>query len=330
MFIATIDGGTSNTRSYIWKDGQIAGEARAAVGVRNTAIDGNKTRLLGAVRQTLNEAAQQAGISLADVSLVLAAGMLTSNVGLCEIEHVTAPVTLDELAQAMVCQTIADVCPQAIWFVPGLRNLDPDACTAATIAHMDIMRGEETEAAGLLAYAAPQGPAVLVLPGSHNKYIMLDGQERLLGCLTTLGGEVLHSLTYDTILADTLQRSYAASFDEAAFLRGLADHEQLGLLHGAFMTRILGMFDQGTTLELQNYLQGLLLADDLYSLKRSSLFAGLDDAVFVVAGRPVLQAAYACMFAKQGWRTVLVTAEQQRGLSGYGAIMLAKRRGLIQ
>ena len=149
MFIATIDGGTSNTRSYIWKGGQIAGEARAAVGVRNTAIDGNKTRLLGAVRQTLNEAAQQAGISLADVSLVLAAGMLTSNVGLCEIEHVTAPVTLDELAQAMVCQTIADVCPQAIWFVPGLRNLDPAACTAATIAHMDIMRGEETEAAGL-------------------------------------------------------------------------------------------------------------------------------------------------------------------------------------
>lgn len=96
------------------------------------------------------------------------------------------------------------------------------------------------------------------------------------------------------------------------------------------MTRILGMFDQGTTVELQNYLQGLLLADDLYSLKRSSLFASLDDAVFVVAGRPVLQAAYACMFAKQGWRTVLATAEQQRGLSGYGAIMLAKRRGLIQ
>ena len=85
MYIATIDGGTSNTRVFVWHDGVIAGQAKAAVGVRNTAMDGTNQRLQEAVRDTLSEAASMAGITTEDISLILAAGMLTSNVGLCDI-----------------------------------------------------------------------------------------------------------------------------------------------------------------------------------------------------------------------------------------------------
>ena len=99
MYIATIDGGTSNTRAFVWHDGVIAGQAKAAVGVRNTAMDGTNQRLQEAVRDTLSEAASMAGITTEDISLILAAGMLTSNVGLCDIPHVTAPVRLEELAR---------------------------------------------------------------------------------------------------------------------------------------------------------------------------------------------------------------------------------------
>lgn len=329
MYIATIDGGTTNTRSFIWKDGVLVSDAKAAIGVRNSAIDGNNSRLVAAVRTTLEEAAVKAGIAVDDISLVLAAGMLTSEAGLCSIAHRTAPVSLDALAGAMVRKELPAICPQPIWFVPGVRNADPEGLTPDTILDMDMMRGEETEAAGLLAYAAPEGPAVFVLPGSHNKYVMIDAQGNMQGCLTTLAGEVLNSLTKDTILADTLDSSFASSFDAAAFAKGVGDQERLGFLHGAFMTRILGMFSHYTPLMAQNYLLGLILADDLYSLRHSRIFTGCEKAVFVIAGKPVMQKAYEALLTQSGFSVVLATADQQRGLSGYGAMYLANLRGLI-
>ena len=123
MYIATIDGGTSNTRAFVWHDGVIAGQAKAAVGVRNTAMDGTNQRLQEAVRDTLSEAASMAGITTEDISLILAAGMLTSNVGLCDIPHVTAPVRLEELARAMVEKNLPAICRLYKWFVWGAMQL---------------------------------------------------------------------------------------------------------------------------------------------------------------------------------------------------------------
>lgn len=329
MYIATIDGGTSNTRVFVWLDGVIAGQAKAAVGVRNTAMDGTNQRLQEAVRDTLSEAASMAGITTEDISLILAAGMLTSNVGLCDIPHVTAPVRLEELARAMVEKNLPAICRQPIWFVPGVRNCNPATLTPDKSFDMDMMRGEEVEAAGLLAQAAPAGKAVFVLPGSHNKYVMIDEQQRIQGCLTTLCGELLHSLTFDTILADTLNRSFASEFLAGPFRKGASDYHKMGLLHGAFMTRILGMFCHYTAQEAQNYLLGLLMADDMTALERSRVFAGLEEAVFVVAGNPVMQKAYEAILTNKGRQVVLASDEQQRALSGRGVLYLAGLRGLL-
>ena len=192
-----------------------------------------------------------------------------------------------------------------------------------------MMRGEEVEAAGLLAQAAPAGNAVFVLPGSHNKYVMIDEQQRIQGCLTTLCGELLHSLTFDTILADTLNRSFASEFLAGPFRKGASDYHKMGLLHGAFMTRILGMFCHYTAQEAQNYLLGLLMADDMTALERSRVFAGLEEAVFVVAGNPVMQKAYEAILTNKGRQVVLASEEQQRALSGRGVLYLAGLRGLL-
>ena len=99
MKIATIDGGTTNTRVYLWKDDRIIGEAKRPVGVRNTAMDGSNTALLQAIRDALLEAAESADVSLQDLDGVVAAGMLTSNLRIAEIPHIAAPVKLDALAK---------------------------------------------------------------------------------------------------------------------------------------------------------------------------------------------------------------------------------------
>ena len=329
MLIATIDGGTTNTRTRIWKDNLIISEAEVAVGVRNTAIDGNNHKLIEAVHNTLYEAAAGSDSNVENIELVLAAGMLTSNVGIREIPHISAPAGMAELASSMVSCIIPEITDRPIWFVPGIKNIADKDNTENNITNMDIMRGEESEAAGLLEYFTPVGSSVLVLPGSHNKYISLDDKQNVLGCMTTMAGEVLHSLTFDTILADSVDRAFARSFDEKAFLRGVDYGKRLGIGHAAFMARILRLFHHDTAEQVRNYLLGLMLIDDWQSLQESEFFHNMRKAVFIVTGNPIMQKAYECLLHSKGVEVKLVSEEMQRGLSGFGAISLAKRRGLL-
>lgn len=329
MYIATIDGGTTNTRVLIWQDGAIKSEAKTSVGVRNTAIDGSNAKLVAAVRSLLSEAVRGAGIALSDISLILAAGMLTSNVGLIEIPHVAAPVTVKELAGSMVCAEMNAIADKPIWFVPGVKNLAPEAMTIANRAAMDMMRGEEAQSVGMLGFARSGKKTVFVFPGSHHKFVLIDEKQSIRGCLTTLAGEALNSLTFDTVLADTLARSFALEFDEKSFLMGVEDALSQGFLHAAFMTRILGVNYGFTPSMAQNYVLGIILADELKALKTCSLFGGLEDAVFVLTGKSVMQKAYACLFKREQWDCAVLSEKEQEGLSGRGAIALAGMRGLL-
>lgn len=329
MLTATIDAGTSNTRVFLWQDESIIAAAQAPVGVRNTAMDGHNGKLAAAVRDTLHEAAHRAGVRIDDITCILGAGMLTSNVGLVEIPHIAAPVSLDTLAYAVTARHLPEICRQDIYFIPGIKNSGDTVFTDAAIRHMDIMRGEETEAAAMLDCAPDAAHIVLILPGSHNKYIAVSEGRTIRGCLTTLAGELLHALTFDTILADSTGRSYADIFHEEAFLRGAAYRRQFGFGHAAFMTRILSLFQEAAPNTAQNFLLGILLADDLAALTASPLFPALDETVFLVAGSPVMQAAYRTLLENGRRHILLLDQNIQHGLSGRGAVALARRAGLI-
>ena len=58
------------------------------------------------------------------------------------------------------------------------------------------------------------------------------------------------------------------------------------------------------------------------------MFPQPEETLFVLCGRPVLQQAYACLFARRGWPVKLVDAALQETLAGRGALALAARRGL--
>lgn len=358
MLIATVDGGTTNTRVRIWREtgGEftLAGEAVSETGVRNTAIDGNNHRLLATVDALLHQAEEATvrfGKGEGSVSLIVASGMLTSDLGLAEIPHIAAPVDLSVLAQAMVCRKLPELGNRTVWFIPGIKNRPDENWTEETLPRMDMMRGEETEAAGLLtesllsytragrnsfsesrAEAGQASHRILVLPGSHNKYIAVDTAGRIRGCFTTLAGELLRSLTLDSILAGSVAKGFAAEFAAAPFLRGADWGCKMGVGHGAFLCRICALFDHYSPLQAQNYLLGLLLADEFAALRQEPLFASAlaDKATcFIVAGRRVMQQAYTCLLEQEGYRVVPVPPELQYVLSGKGALALARLRGLI-
>lgn len=369
MLIATIDGGTTNTRVRIWRRGEggvffSVSEAVSETGVRNTAIDGNNQKLLAAVGGLLRQAEAEArrfvggegpgnaslpqqgepeaaysGNGDDTVSLILASGMLTSNLGIAEIPHIAAPADLPALAQAMVSRVIPGLGGRTVWFIPGIKNGPSDSLTEELLPCMDMMRGEETEAAGLLTEFPfhPEeetgiGSRILVLPGSHNKYIAVDAAGQIRGCFTTLAGELLRSLTLDSILADSVGRGFAEHFDRPSFLRGAEWGVAKGVGHGAFLCRICALFDHYSPLQAQNYLLGLLLADDLCGLREDPLFSAMlanKTACFLVAGRGVMQEAYRCLLEKESYFVTTIPPEKQPALSGQGALALARLRGLI-
>jgi 2-dehydro-3-deoxygalactonokinase len=217
------------------------------VGVRDTAITGNRQKLQAGVRNAILKAAAIAGVDLSGIGVIVASGMITSDIGLFEVPHVPAPADIQELAKGLVQSRIPEVAPRPIRFVAGIKNNIP-AVDLATYEAMDIMRGEEVEAFGLIEKTNLQGPATFVFPGSHSKFITMDANYRITACVTTLAGELLNVITGHTILASAVNNSFAQELDEAMLLEGARCCATVGLSRTCFSVRILEQFG-GTTTE---------------------------------------------------------------------------------
>ncbi|HEX7813514.1 2-dehydro-3-deoxygalactonokinase [Dyella sp.] len=331
MNILTIDTGTTNTRVCLWHDGEVVAHAARQVGVRDTAITGSRARLEAAVRETLQETLQAAQLEANDIDRVLASGMITSNMGLCEIPHVKAPVAIQALAGAMRESTIDEVWQQPIWFVPGVRNA-VDHIGLHNSEAMDMMRGEETESFAIVQCLRLTEPAVIVLPGSHSKFVSLDASQRITGCVTTLAGELLHVISHETILASSLGGGFAERIDADMLLAGARSAKQIGLGRACFSVRILDQFTVYDANARANFLLGAVLGSDLLTLKNSSAIEVMPGVRFVISGKAILREAIALLVQGDDFFSGQVTVlddRQQANLAGRGAIAVARERGLV-
>lgn len=331
MNILTIDAGTTNTRVSVWRNEVFVGEAATQVGVRETAISGNRTKLQMAVRETIAAALAMAGIALEDVELILASGMITSNVGLCEIPHLPVNVGCAQLAAGMVEVQLLEVCSQPIWFIPGVRNVVADL-SLNNFEAMDMMRGEEVETMGLISRLDIVGPAVIVLPGSHSKFVHVNAQREITGCVTTLAGELLQAITHNTILASSLDGEFAAELDREMLLAGARMAASLGLGRACFAVRTLDRFAICERNARANFLLGAVLGADLLTLKNSSAMRLSRDTQFVIGGKTLLRESLALLVSENDYfcgSVQVVNDEQQANLAGFGAITVAHQRGLL-
>ncbi|MFR8903943.1 MAG: 2-dehydro-3-deoxygalactonokinase [Blautia wexlerae] len=46
---------------------------------------------------------------------------------------------------------------------------------------------------------------ILVLPGSHNKFVAVNADKEITGCLTSISGELLSAIINDTIIVPSQQ-----------------------------------------------------------------------------------------------------------------------------
>lgn len=286
-----VDCGTTNLRVTLLDERrQVVDSVKAEGGVRHTAIDGHNGRLKAALRESVNTLLAAHGYDTGDVARCVAYGMITSNVGLLEIPHVIAPASPGDLRAAMREQVFPDVAPFPIAFIPGVRNFAGEV-NMDNFAGMDMMRGEETEAVGLYRLLETSGPAVFILPGSHNKFVRMGAAGEIAGCMTSISGELLDAVTHHTILADAAGRSFvgAGEYDSEMACEGAWECARSGLGRAAFAGRILSVLGGRDQRAIQSYLLGATLALDVQAMQ-----AFLNDAenarIFVAGKAPVQQA----------------------------------------
>ncbi len=332
IHILTIDTGTTNTRVTLWREGVVIAHQSHEVGVRDTAISGNSEKLKRGVRDTILKTLQIADIQEDQVDLVLGSGMISSNVGLFELAHVPAPAGLQQLARGMVSIVIPEVFAKPIWLIPGVRNVVENIglhnCEA-----MDMMRGEEVEVIGVISQLHITGPAMMIMPGSHSKFVCIDEKNNITGCVTTLAGELLYVITHNTILAKSLESGFATSISPEMLLAGALSAQTIGLGRTCFNVRILDQFTIYERNDRANFLLGAVLGADLLTLKNSTAIKMMPGTPIYICGKPILKDALSLLIKNDDYFSgdvTVVTDEMQAHLAGQGAIMVAAARGLIK
>jgi 2-dehydro-3-deoxygalactonokinase len=286
-----VDTGTTNTRVWLTVGEEIIASARANVGVRNTAHDGSPAHLHGALRELIAKVRAETPDS--EPRAVLAAGMITSPLGLAEVPHVAAPAALSDLSAATQTHHFQHITDLPVLLVPGVRS-GPAQCDAETIGAADVMRGEETLCVGLHALSLLVPGATLLNLGSHWKLIQLDDAARIAASVTSLTGELIHTTQTQTILASAVPQTRPEKIDRIWLEAGMCDQRQSGLPRALFCVRLLEQRTESTPEERLAFLLGVYLAADLDAWLRR----GLLRRVVITGGGALAEA----------WRNVLAAS----------------------
>lgn len=256
-----IDGGTTNTRVWMRRGGELRGPQRLAAGVRDTAVEGNNQKLKRELAGAFGRLAGDGPMP----QVAVAAGMITSPLGLMEVPHCQAPTGARELAAGAREVDFAEF-PGIRWLLlPGVRSgaLEYDL---QSVAGVDIIRGEETEVVGALASAVVQPPLLYIHAGSHTKAIRVDGEGRITGGVSTLAGELRDAVRRHTILSSAVAGAEQPEVSLELLEAGAEHARRDGLTRALFLVRLLEQRRAWQPEQLDSFLLGALIEMDLAAI----------------------------------------------------------------
>ena len=244
----TVDGGTTNTRVYLVRDGEITDSIRISIGARD-----GKAALIPALRESISSILLKNELRESDVCRIIASGMITSENGLCNLPHTTLPAGISELSGNMYHTEFPDISGIGWSFVRGVRSV------GGTLEDSDIIRGEETELMGILE--GDGADTLYILPGSHSKHVSIDAQGRMTRFSTMMSGELLAAVIGNTILKNSTDFDHATIVGDS-LLYGFDYAMAHGVNESLFKVRILSnVFGQDKE-NCYSFLLGVVLCDE--------------------------------------------------------------------
>ena len=247
--LIALDWGTSSLRAWLLgADGGVLDARRSDRGLLAvTRADGDPTTAWDAAfTDTCGDwlAAHQ-GVP------VLACGMVGSAQGWVDAGYRDVPTALEVGPGDL---TAVDHRTGRVHVVPGLRS---------TAGPGDVIRGEETQVAGVLDALGTAGDLTVVLPGTHSKWVSVR-QRRVEAFSTAMTGELYGLLLGDSILARTATHAVR---DDEAFRRGVAAASGgRGLQVELFGARALVLAGRLPPGSVPDYVSGVLVGDEVAHL----------------------------------------------------------------
>ena len=247
-----------------------------------------------------------------DDPLVVLAGMVGARGGWIEVPYVRCPADTAALAAGMLRLDASREAPgfgyRQFWCVPGMAD--------RTTSTGDVMRGEETQLAGLLDTLG-DGTHTVCLPGTHSKWVQVR-EGAITSLSTAMTGELYALLRAHSILGRGMVEGEPA-LDEPAFNAGLACSDgNGGLLLDLFGVRTALLFGRFTAQALPSFLSGMLIGHEM-----DAALAGLTAPVHLV-GSEALVERYAFALQQRG----IAVHRHPEELAAAGMFRLARARGL--
>lgn len=225
---------------------------------------------------------------------VYACGMVGAKQGWQEAPYrsvPTSPISVENLSSiATVDKRIS------VFLLPGLSQANP----------ADVMRGEETQLAGLLQ-ASPSFSGSVCLPGTHSKWVVLEhGVVR--SFKTYLTGELFGILSQYSVLKHSVQtQDLAQELDTTACVTAASSVIEHGtsLSSSLFGVRAKGLLNDVPASDSRATLSGLLIGEELADSK--ILWA---DVTVTLIGDSRLTQLYAACLQAHGSQTHVVDATE--------------------
>ena len=343
VYYITIDCGTTNSRAYVVDEsGRILAKAAKQVGVKDTAETGSRDKLRAGLREIVAQAMEAANIHAGDLKAVLSSGMITSEIGLCEIPHLSTPCRAEDLARSIVRVEESGIIEGVpVYFVRGIKNAMRE--NAGTPAHQvgecDFMRGEEVQLVGLMARKDVVLPATAVILSSHTKFNCLDGQGTVLGSLTTLSGQLRAAVLEKTFVGKSVEQWDSAEerpenyFDEEIVREAARWIREVGLVRALMFPRFLDVLLDTKWYERSLFFETLIAAEDMLAIKQLSMFAREPSNNYYLIGRADRCRLYSFVLRENDPRACVhsITDEAEIDeLSIQGILQVAKRGGIVQ
>ncbi len=252
-----IDGGTTNTRIGLLAGDTVVEVVRLGIGTR-VCMD-NRQRYFSEIEAGIRQL--MAAHPEYEIEQVLAAGMVTSEFGLCEVPHRPLPAGIADLHDHLHRTELFGL-PFA--FVPGVKN------AADNYRDTDIMRGEEAELFGLMAQLPGDlfHNSVVVLPGSHSKFIYTDEAKRITSLTSLLTGEMIAALSQYTLLKDAVHLQ-GDGYSSEYLMEGYTYCTQAGINAALMKARVLKNLFAANEMETYSFFLGVVLQAEIAQLLQS-------------------------------------------------------------
>ncbi|GHD22837.1 2-keto-3-deoxy-galactonokinase [Tianweitania populi] len=240
-----VDWGTSNLRAWGMVDDRAVATVTAPTGMGGLERHQFEPALLAAIEPWLS----------ADRTIeVVACGMVGARQGWQEVPYVSVPT--EPIVASAMQQVATSDSRISVSIIHGLSQTEP----------ADVMRGEETQIAGLLAQE-PDFTGVACLPGTHSKWARIEAG-RVVSFRTFMTGELFALLAKQSVLRHSMAGSdklHDAVFDDAVRVVAERPADLSSLLFGI---RAAGLVGGPNNLDARSRLSGLLIGTELVAMQQ--------------------------------------------------------------